>query len=151
MKLFLLLGTLLCCPIFGQPAKFYQESQNNAAANIDSSQQIADVIVKSKIPVLVDFWAPWCGPCRYVTPIINELEDQFKGKVLFLKVNVDVHKVIAAYFKIMAIPSVYILYDKTVVQNLQGVQPKEAYVQALEDVLKTSREKPVSSTPASPE
>ena len=60
-----------------------------------------------------------------MTPIINEPEDQFKGKVLFLKVNVDIHKVIAAYFKIMAIPSVYILYDKTVVQNLQVCNPKK--------------------------
>lgn len=105
------------------------------SAPVDSSQKIADIIVNSKIPVLVDFWAVWCGPCKMLNPIIKELEKEFDKKVLFLKVNVDIHRSIANYFKINAIPAVFIIKDKTVVNMLPGLQTKEAYVKALNDVL----------------
>lgn len=102
----------------------------------DSSQAIADRIVQSQIPVLVDFWAPWCGPCRMLNPIIKELEEAYTGKILFIKVNVDIHKALATYFSVSSIPTVFLIYQKNVVQALPGVQTKETYQKVLDDIIK---------------
>ena len=110
-------------------------SQPMAAAE-DSSQAIADRIVQSKIPVLVDFWAAWCRPCRMLNPIIAELEKKYKRKVLFIKVNVDIHRALSSYFGVSSIPAVFIIHNKSVVKAIPGVQPKETYVDALDEVLK---------------
>lgn len=111
-------------------------------AIIDSSQLIADKIVNSKTPVLVDFWAPWCGPCKMLNPIIKELEKEYDQKVVFIKVNVDIHKAIAAYFGITAIPAVFIIKDKAVVKMLPGLQNKDSYKEALDEVLLTQKTAP---------
>jgi len=101
----------------------------------DSSQSIADRIVASPIPVLVDFWAVWCGPCRMLTPTIESLKKKYEGKILVMKVNVDANRALAAYFRIQAIPAVYIIANKSVVNVLRGLQPKEAYEDAISKVL----------------
>jgi thioredoxin 1 len=112
------------------------------APPVDSSQQIADMIVNSKIPVLVDFWAVWCGPCRMLNPIIKQLEKDYGKKVLFVKVNVDVHRSIANYFSINSIPAVFIIKDKNVLKMLPGLQAREAYVAALDEVLNAPKADP---------
>lgn len=101
----------------------------------DSSNHIADRIVKSEVPVLVDFWATWCGPCRMLNPVINDLEKEYHGKVLFVKVNVDVHKALANYFGVSSIPAVFVIDKKTVLKSLPGLQAKETYRKALNDAL----------------
>ena len=118
-----------------------------AIAPVDSSQQIADKIVNSTIPVLIDFWAVWCGPCRILNPIIKELEKEYDGKALFVKVNVDIHRGIASYFGIQAIPSIFIVNNRTVVKALPGLQPKEAYISALNEVIAAAA---TQTEPASP-
>ena len=107
----------------------------DSSASADSSQQIASRIVDSDIPVLVDFWAAWCMPCKMVDPIIKELEKQYRGKVLFLKVNIDVHRQIAGYFGVRSIPIVYLIKDKKVHAAVPGARPKEDYRAAIEKVL----------------
>jgi thioredoxin 1 len=109
------------------------------AVPVDSSQQIADMIVNSKIPVLVDFWAVWCGPCRMLNPIIKQLEKDYGKRVLFVKVNVDVHRSIANYFNINSIPAVFIIKDKNVLRMIPGLQAREAYAKALDEVLSTEK------------
>ena len=101
----------------------------------DSSQAIADRIIASETPVLVDFWAAWCGPCRMLTPVIHELEKEYNGKVLFIKVNVDVHKALSSYFGVSSIPAIFIIHKKNVVNTLTGVQPKKRYIEALKTIL----------------
>lgn len=127
----------LCSFIFAEETQIKPplKSPGSAAQIVDSSQQIADMIVKSKIPVFVDFWAVWCGPCRLLNPIVEELEKEFHGRVLFLKINVDIHKSISNYFQVNAIPAVFILKDKTVVKVFPGLQMKETYTAALNDVI----------------
>ncbi|MBD3320071.1 MAG: thioredoxin [Chitinivibrionales bacterium] len=107
----------------------------------DSSQQIAKRIVNSEIPVLVDFWAPWCMPCRMLNPIISELKKKYAGKIEVIKVNTDINRGLAAYFGITGIPAVFIVKDKTVVKAIPGLQPKENYENAVKEVLSMPPEK----------
>jgi len=115
-----------------QPFSSYFDEQEMVP---DSSQQIADRIVQSKIPVLVDFWAVWCAPCRMISPILAKLEKSYHGRVLFMKVNVDYNRQIAAYFQIQGIPTVFIIRDKAVKRALVGVRPDADYRKAIEEVL----------------
>ena len=104
-------------------------------AVVDSSQEIAQHIVDSEIPVLLDFWASWCKPCHMLDPVIKKIGKKYKGQIEVIKVNVDIHRGLAAYFKIQSIPSVFIVNEKTVVKFLPGVQPEEAYITAVDEVL----------------
>jgi thioredoxin 1 len=146
------LVSLICLSVSVQSAenvvavKKDTSTANKTTAPVDSSQQIADIIVNSKIPVMIDFWAVWCGPCRMLNPTIKELEKEYDKKILFLKVNVDIHRSIAAYFNVSGIPAVFIIKDKNVVNMLQGLQPKEMYVNALNEVLKPT--KPIPPKPS---
>ncbi|MCX7725380.1 MAG: thioredoxin [Chitinispirillaceae bacterium] len=111
----------------------------------DSSQYIADKIIQSEIPVLVDFWAVWCLPCRILNPIIKELEEKYKDQVLFIKVNVDRNRALSSYFGVSSIPTVFLIDQKTVVALIPGVHPKETYVEAIEKVLKNKKSTPATT------
>jgi thioredoxin 1 len=139
MKNILFCTLIFCAIVSGQP--WLNQSGNQMPplnAPFDSSQIIADRITASKIPVLIDFWAPWCGPCRMLGPVIEDLKKKYAGKVSFEKINVDVERQISAYFRISSIPAVFIVNDKTVINYLQGFQPKAVYEEALQAVLKPS-------------
>jgi thioredoxin 1 len=126
-------------------AKTIQQPQAPPIAGpVDSSQQIADRIVNSKVPVLIDFWAPWCMPCRMLTPAIEEIKKKYRGRIEVIKINTDVHRQIAAYFGISAIPAVFIVQEKAVVNNLIGLMPKDAYISAVEEALAQTTQPPDS-------
>ncbi len=90
------------------------------ATDITDSQFEAEVL-KSSVPVLVDFWAPWCGPCKIMGPVIDELATEYGPQVKFVKINVDENADVAGMFNVMSIPT-FILF--------QGGQPKKAFVGA---------------------
>jgi len=88
-------------------------------------------VIEASVPVLVDFWAVWCGPCRMLTPTIESLASEYEGKVNVAKVNVDENQQLAAKYGIMSIPTVMIFNEGKVVEQFIGVQPKGVYEDAL--------------------
>jgi len=83
-------------------------------------QEVAD----STVPVLVDFWAPWCGPCRAIAPVIDELSEELSGKMKFGKVNVDDNRELAAQFEIRSIPTMLVFRGGVVQQQMVGAVNK---------------------------
>jgi len=81
--------------------------------------------ILSQGKAIIDFWAPWCGPCQMLTPIIEELAEEMKGKIKVGKVNVDEQNELAAQFGVMSIPTIVAFEDGQVIKKSIGVQPKE--------------------------
>ena len=89
-------------------------------------------VLNSKQPVLVDFWAPWCGPCQTLGPVVSGLAEELEGKAKIGKVNVDEEQELAAQFRIMSIPSVLVFKNGEVAARSVGVQPKEKLLKMIE-------------------
>ncbi len=100
--------------------------------NFESATFDADVI-KSDVPVLVDFWAPWCGPCKMIGPIIEEIAGEMGEDVKIGKVNVDNNQELAGQFGVRGIPTIMIFKGGEVAASFVGLRPKEDLVQALND------------------
>ncbi len=92
-------------------------------------------VLNSEIPVLVDFWAPWCGPCRMVAPIVSELAEEYAGKLKVGKLNTDEEPGIAVRYGIMSIPTLMIFKNGSVADQIIGAVPKEYFIQKLEQVI----------------
>jgi thioredoxin 1 len=92
-------------------------------------------VIKSETPVLVDFWAPWCGPCRMVAPIVDELSDEYDGKVKFVKLNTDDNVKTASQFGIRSIPTLLVFKGGEAVGQIVGFRPKSDLKKRLDAVL----------------
>ncbi|WP_342590179.1 thioredoxin [Clostridium muellerianum] len=88
-------------------------------------------VITNDIPVVVDFWAPWCGPCKMIGPVMEELDKQYLGKIKFVKVNVDENPVISQEFRISSIPTIMIFKKGEAVENIVGFRPKSDFEQIL--------------------
>jgi thioredoxin 1 len=91
-----------------------------------------EAVLDSKEPVLVDFWAQWCGPCRSIAPIVDALAEQYAGKARFMKLDVDDNPQLAERYRVQAIPTLIVFRDGEEKQRMVGVSRKEVIAQAID-------------------
>ncbi len=100
-----------------------------------SEQSFDQSVLKAEGPVLVDFWAPWCAPCRHLAPIVEELAGEYEGRVTFAKVNTDESPAVAAKYGIFSIPTLIVFKNGEPVKQMVGLRPKKDVKNSLEEAL----------------
>lgn len=102
--------------------------------------EVTDVTFQSEVldadvPVLVDFWAPWCGPCRAIAPLLEELAGEYAGRAKIVKINVDDHQAAAQRYRVSSIPNLIVFRNGQVAQQIVGAVPKSRLSQALDSAI----------------
>ena len=100
-----------------------------------SSADFEQEVMKSPVPVVVDFWATWCGPCKMLAPVIDELAEEYAGKIKFVKIDIDDNGDSATRFQVMSIPTVIVFKDGEIAARTVGLQPKPVLKSKLDSVL----------------
>lgn len=93
-----------------------------------------EIMLEQK-PILIDFWASWCGPCKMVSPIIDEISEEYDGKIKVCKVNVDEEGILASEFAIVSIPTILLVKDGKIVERLVGVRSKDDFCDEIDKLL----------------
>lgn len=97
-----------------------------------SSQHFETVIQDSQVPVLVDFWADWCGPCRAMEPMLEEMSELMGGRVRFVKVNVDEARALASRYHVQSVPTLLVFQSGRPIDTITGVPPRTALIDRIE-------------------
>ena len=100
-----------------------------------TDQNFEEIVLKSDKPCVVDFWAEWCGPCRMIAPIISELSDEYDGKAIIGKVDVDSNPGIASQFRVRNIPTILFFKNGEIVDKQVGAVPKATLASKIESLL----------------
>ena len=89
-------------------------------------------VIQSEVPVLVDFWAPWCGPCRMVAPVLEQIAEKYQGRAKVVKVNVDEEQRVAGQMGVRSIPTIALFHNGRAVETVAGARPAEALSRILD-------------------
>ena len=116
---------------------FWKRKPKHQAPQI-TDQTFNDIVPKSEIPVLIDFYADWCGPCKMLGPIINELSEEFEGRALVAKVNTETSPALSQHFKVKSIPTMIIFHKGQVAERFSGLIPKPNLEEILEEYIADS-------------
>jgi len=128
-----------------------QHIVDNAPVNVtDSTFQAEAIDYSDNMPVLIDFWAEWCGPCRAVAPVLEKLAGEYAGKIRVAKVDVDENPGLAQYFQVMSIPTIMILKNRTQIFSQPGAFPEEAFRDLIDQAIELDVPQP-EATDAQPE
>ena len=100
-----------------------------------TDQNFEEEVEKSELPVLVDFWAVWCGPCQMMGPIIEELAKKFDGKIKIGKLNVDENSKTAQKYEVLGIPSLKFFKNGEIIDEITGLQPKEVIIEKINSII----------------
>ena len=100
-----------------------------------TDQDFEETVIKSTLPVLVDLWAPWCGPCRTVAPVIDKLAERYQGKFKFYRLNVDENPQTASKYGVMSIPTLIFFKDGKAVDTVIGAVPERVLQPKIDDFL----------------
>ncbi|MGD9890506.1 MAG: thioredoxin [Dehalococcoidia bacterium] len=100
-----------------------------------TDQDFENEVINADVPTLVDFWAPWCGPCRMVAPIVEELAGEYEGRVKFVKLNTDENPAVSGRYGIRSIPTLLVFKDGEVKGQIVGFRPKSELKNRLDSVL----------------
>jgi len=116
---------------------FFKKDKNDQSKTIEiTDQNFNELIMQAEVPVLLDIWAPWCGPCQMIGPLVDELAEDFEGRALIGKVNVDSNPKISEMFGIKSIPTLIFMQKDEVVQRFSGLVPKPNMTEILEELIK---------------
>lgn len=114
---------------------FWKKKEKKVDSVAITDDNFDELVVKSEIPVLIDFWAPWCGPCRVIGPIINELATDYKGRVLIGKINVDQNPGLSQHFRVKSIPTLMFIKNGQMVERISKLIPKPNLEEMLDDLI----------------
>lgn len=114
---------------------FWNKKEKTLDTLVLTDDNFNEEVGQSELPVLIDFWAPWCGPCRVMGPIIDELAVEYKERVKIGKVNVDQNPGLSQYFRVKSIPTLMFVKNGQLVERLSRLVPKPNLVEMLEDLI----------------
>ena len=120
---------------------FFKKKDNAQSKTIEiTDQNFNELVMQAEVPVLLDMWAPWCGPCKMIGPLIDELAEDFEGRALVGKVNMDHNPKISEMFKIKSIPTLIFMQKDEMVQRFAGLVPKPNLEEILEELIAERKE-----------
>jgi thioredoxin len=114
---------------------FWKKEKKQIDSVAVSDADFDALVSSSQLPVLVDFWAPWCGPCRMISPILEELAMEYKDRVVIAKVNVDQNPGLNQYFKIKSIPTLIFVKNGQLIERISQLVPKPNLQEMLDDLI----------------
>ena len=114
---------------------FWKKKEKVIASVAITEANFDELVTRSELPVFLDFWAPWCGPCQVLGPIVDEIATEFKDKVVVGKINVDQNPGLSQHFKVKNIPTVMFVKNGKLIERMSGMLPKPNLQEMLNDLI----------------